>query len=117
MDRHRRRKCIYMNNTLVPSPTYFIPTRIDLIQFDFTTMTTSVAAATSPAVDEETRLGLELISACTKGDYPAVDSLLSQGAPAYYQEVEGGTSCLMHAAKGGYLPIVQRLLAAGMYVM
>jgi ferric-dicitrate binding protein FerR (iron transport regulator) len=50
--------------------------------------------------EEEERLGRALLEAGKGGRLPEVEALLEQGAPAYYQEEEGGTSVLMHAAGG-----------------
>ncbi len=60
----------------------------------------------------EQELGQALLAACQGGDWATAQQLLAQGAPAYYQEEAGGTSCLMHAAQGAHLEIVQALLAA-----
>lgn len=53
------------------------------------------------------------LAACGAGDLEKVKVFLAAGFPAYHQEEEGGTSLLMHAAKGAHLEVVQALLAAG----
>ena len=70
------------------------------------------AAGQTAMVESTLRRDLELIAAAGRGDLPAVEKLLSEGADVRAKDGRG-KSALNNAAYGNHVEVFRRLLAAG----
>jgi len=86
-------------------------TLIHILLFVVVWLIAAVAGETATA-DDSSRRNLELIAAAGRGELPAVEKLLSEGADVRAKDGSGKTA-LNNAAYGNHAELFRRLLAAG----